>query len=498
MTRKPIATALTSDFRQAFEAETTFLLRTRFLWFTGVMGAFNAAMALITLIVQLVAKPYLFGDSASSPVSVKLDPGPGSGWHWAVEVAELFGFWGCFFAVRFNKVPRDQLLNLTMLLVVYSGVLNIVGDALGISGVWGMPGVMVTHLVACLFLPWSPEQALKPFLPLLALFAATQALEKHVGGLADRAGKVVFMTALGSLAGLPGILVCWARHSRRMEAFKVRFLSHRYGEVRRELTDARRIHESLFPVPKNHGPLTLRYLYEPMRDIGGDYLYLFATREEVPGHVPDRMNVVVLDVTGHGIAAALTVNRLHGELQRIFAEHPHITPGETLRLLNRYVNLTLADHCVFATAICARVDADAGLIEFASGGHPPAFVRAVDGTLHQLRATAVVLGALPDAEFDPAPATTPFGPGDSLIVYTDGALESRGASGRMLGLAGLERILASNAPDPSGGWPATLLHAVEQFRAGPPHDDTLVVEVTRSTSLAATRRAVLESAGARA
>lgn len=471
--RQPPAT-FTTDFSLAFEAETSQLLRRRFLWFTGVVGSFGLLLTASMIAIRLILRSQGFGEGDGEEGT------PTSAWTWVVAGASLLGFWGCFFAVHRNRVPREQLLNLTMLLVVYDGVLNIVGDALGVKGAWGMWGVLVTHFVACLFLPWSPEQALKPFLPLLALFAATQALDRGKVGLGTHAINVILVTFIGALPGVPGVLLCWARHSRRMEAFKLKFVSHRYGEVRRELTDARKIHESLFPVPKNQGPLVLRYKYEPMRDIGGDYLYLFATREEMPDHIPDRMNVVVLDVTGHGIAAALTVNRLHGELQRIYAEHPHISPGETLRLLNRYVNLTLANHSVFATAFCGRVDAGAGTIEYASGGHPPAFIRCVDATIHQLRATAVVLGAQPDAEFDAEPASVPFSPGDALIVYTDGALESRNTAGRMLGLTGLQKIIAGGNPDAAGGWPVTLLRAVEQFRSGPPHDDTLVVEVTRA------------------
>jgi sigma-B regulation protein RsbU (phosphoserine phosphatase) len=187
----------------------------------------------------------------------------------------------------------------------------------------------------------------------------------------------------------------------------------------------------------------------------------------------------VVDVTGHGIAAALTVNRLHGELERLFAENPDVDPGAVLGLLNKYVHLTLANHSVYATAFCLRVDPARNVVEYASGGHPPAFLRAVDGTLHELSSTGFVLGACPSDDFDPAPATLPFYPGDALIVYTDGAIEAKNEAGRMLGVRGVQRLLAQKAGASPGQWPAVLMQTVDGHRVGPVCDDTLAVEVWR-------------------
>jgi serine phosphatase RsbU (regulator of sigma subunit) len=197
-----------------------------------------------------------------------------------------------------------------------------------------------------------------------------------------------------------------------------------------------------------------------------------------------------VDVTGHGIPAALTVNRLHGELDRIFAEVPETSPGEALALLNRYVHLTLSSHSVYVTALCVRVDSKRGALEYASGGHPPAFVRAVDGTVEQLDSTAFVLGACPAPDFKPEQRTVRFGPGDSLIAYTDGAIEARDSTGRYFGIVGLQKVIAggkSDAAAKSGdaGWTGAVLSAVDRYRFGPPADDTLVVEISRPLDSAA-------------
>jgi len=384
---------------------------------------------------------------------------------------------GAFFLTKARKLHVHEILRLSFALVVFDGFLHILSEWLRMPVRLGMWGVLVTHIVACSFLPWTVGQSLRPFLILLAL-QTTQVLVEREGGVVG----IIFSIAFSALAGAPGAFICWLRHSRRLEQYRVQFLQQRYGEVRRELVDARRIHESMFPKEITEGPVQLRYSYEPMRQIGGDYL--FAWKEPTAEGGAGRFNLVLMDVTGHGIAAALTVNRLHGELQRVYAEDPEIHPGEVLRLLNRYVNLTLAHHSVFLTAICLRVDVRRDLLEYASGGHPPAYLCAVDGSIQQLPATSFVLGACPDAQFDSHAQSVRFGPGDRLIAYTDGAIEARPPGGKMLGMSGFLRLIAMPR-DRSQSWPLSLLMEVERYRACPPEDDTLVIEVSRPVGVQA-------------
>lgn len=359
------------------------------------------------------------------------------------------------------------------------------------------------HFFACLFLPWTPWESMRPMLPLLGLHAV---LTLGFAGYAAAASTLAswhWLTLAGILAvsplvAAPGMLLCWWKSSRLREEVTARLLRGKYHEMRRELVDARRIHESLFPAPGRLGAVELGYAYEPMRQIGGDYLFAYYER---PGlHPSERVSIVLLDVTGHGIPAALTVNRIHGELTRLFAEGPWIDPGQVLGLLNRYVHLTLANHSVYVTALCLRVDVANDRLEYASGGHPPAYVRGSDGTLHALASTAVVLGACPDAEFDAAMQSVVFAPGDTLVAYTDGAIESRPRGGRMLGIAGLESLLAGGVDYPGrpgvpGAWARGILAGVDRYRQGPPEDDTLVVEVRRLAAGGPTAREVASRGG---
>lgn len=352
------------------------------------------------------------------------------------------------------------------------------------AGGLGAFGLLGLHFFACLFLPWTPSESIKPLVPLLILNAVIivafmgHATLTGVGSL-----RLAFIGSLfiliSAFVAVPGAAICWWRNSRFRDRLSTRMLRGRYLELRQELTNARTIHESLFPRPHLTGPIRFNYVYEPMRQIGGDYLYAsFHTSGGAP-QPRKSLSIVLIDVTGHGIPAALTVNRLHGELERIFAEHPEISPGEVLRLLNSYVHLTLATHSVYVTAVCFRVDSTSDTLDYASGGHPPAFIRTGDGRVEQLDSTSFVLGACAGSEFHPAEKTIPFHIGDTLIAYTDGALEARDKNGRFLGVNGMLKVVASVKPTPGYGLPAAILKTVEQHRHGPTEDDTLVIEVTR-------------------
>ncbi|MEM1329392.1 MAG: PP2C family protein-serine/threonine phosphatase [Planctomycetota bacterium] len=455
----------TSDFRTGFAQETDRLLRRRFLWLIGLLFTLS--------LLGLTALAFQLGNLDSTPLRTI----PLAG---VVGVAYTLTYLGAGLYAFFDRPSGQTLLRLTLLVIVVDGLLNLLWRVLELPGGAGMFGFMISHVLACLFLPWTPRQALRPAVLILSLSAASHLLiegDTLIRNPEDVLGDDLVPILLSVFVPLPGVFVCWLRDSRRMERYKLRFLQQRYGEVRRELTDARRIHESLFPSPIDQGSVRFRYQYEPMRQIGGDFLFSHRS-EPVSGGEGD-LSIVLIDVTGHGIPAALTVNRLHGELERVFAEDPRIGPGEVLRLLNRYVHLTLATHSVFVTAICARVNAESGEVEYANGGHPPAFLRAVDGTIDRLESTAFVLGACDNDEFHPEPQTKPFSRGDALLMYTDGATESRNREGKMLGITGMERLVATLGGVDPGRWTQTLLGWVDDHRFGPPADDTLIVELYR-------------------
>ncbi|MBX3359773.1 MAG: serine/threonine-protein phosphatase [Phycisphaeraceae bacterium] len=490
MSRGESKSVFTSEFGGQFEAERAKWLRRRFLWYTGVVAVWGVITVFATSLYLWFGRP--LAPTAHELIVMGLSLVTS-----ALYVAGFLQVYG-------GRANAREVLSIAYWLIVLAGFLSLItviltvefkvgslssrsataGEHWDRGAAWvfvrdGLKGIFVSHVFACFFLPWTPRECYRPLVPLLIAYAIVAGVYfRHSLGIA----ALVIGTA--PLVGVPGAGICWWRHSWFRERFMVRMLRGQYWEMRRELTDARRIHESLFPKPITTGPVRLHYKYEPMLQIGGDYLYARFSPARVLGGVvePAAFNLVLLDVTGHGIAAALTVNRLYGELERLFGEDPNAPPGEVLRALNRYVHLTLATHSVYATALCIRVDQSRGVLEYASGGHPPAFLRAVDGTIEELSSTAFVLGAATDDDYDPAPVEHRFVIGDTLLAYTDGAIEARNEAGRALGVAGLQGIIAaaSKRGVRTGQWIDEILGVVEGHREGPPSDDTIIVEVSRA------------------
>lgn len=322
----------------------------------------------------------------------------------------------------------------------------------------------LVHVSASLTVPWTLAESARPAMVLLASLAAIELIS------GDPPQAKAFGLLAIAAAVSPGLIISWLRYSGLRESLEMRVLSGRYREMQRELSYARRVHERLFPMPIELGRLRMSFTYEPMRQIGGDYLDAHVTPAGA-------LSLVLIDVTGHGIAAALAVNRLHGEIKRVFAEDREAPPERVIRGLNQYVYLTLAGERVFATALALRVDPVSGSGQMSSAGHPPALLRRRDGRVEPLDSTAPLLGVLADGVFETETTNFTISPGDALVAYTDGAIECTDSHGAQLGIEGFARAIAESDGASVDRLLARLREAVRKYRAGEPEDDILLAAI---------------------
>lgn len=448
-----MSVSVTTDFRHAYESDRRDRMRRRFLTFTLVMVAIQ--------IVTIVFYWRLFDLAQLNATRVGLG---------ALVLLSAILYVGAHYYVRLEsrRLRRGAIVGFAISLMVVGALLRLPHAFSGMmnSGApvvsWAV-GIFLSHFIASFFIPWTARESMIPFAVFIPIGAAIGFARDGVGGLV---GSLFLFAAIGA----PGVLVAWYLSSSYRQKFQNRFLRSAYRDMKRELVDARRIHEDLFPDEIEKGPVCVRYAYEPMSQIGGDYLFLRSTATSTM--------IVLIDVTGHGVTAALTINRLHGELQRVMGEQPEIGAGEVLRDLNRYIHLTLATHSVYATAVAFRIEHHSTVAEYASAGHPPAFLMGVDGSIDQLDSTTFLLGVCHGEDFVPDERAVDFRPGDTLIAYTDGATEAMNRDGRMLGVMGFLRTVAGMTPGDEG-WSRALKREVEDYRDGPAADDTLLVEVVR-------------------
>lgn len=432
----------------------------------------QAALAILGAGLVLLAVFWVVGAGFASERGWRVAPVWARALLDVVWVATVVGLAG---AALMAALDRRRLMLTTVGVVGGVGVVEAVRRALGadFGGVGGAALFALTHTVCALWLPWRPKHAVAPAAVWVMASAAVTLVEDPTRLMG--AGSTLALTLA---AGAPGVVISAFRDVGATERAAAIGVAHRFQEVNKDLLDARKIHEGAFPEAVREGSVQFTYEYHPMSEIGGDYLH--AHRGGGASEGEPALSLALLDVTGHGIAAALTVNRLHGELTRLYAENPDLRPIEVLRALNRYVYLTVSGHSVFVTAFIMRADPSDNLLEYASAGHPPAFLRTASGVVAELGATAMVLGALPDEDYVIDEGVHSLGPGDSIVAYTDGAIEVRGSDGEMLGIEGLKRVYQSGWADAKGRWPAAMVHAVNRYRAGPADDDTLIVELFRT------------------
>jgi serine phosphatase RsbU (regulator of sigma subunit) len=183
----------------------------------------------------------------------------------------------------------------------------------------------------------------------------------------------------------------------------------------------------------------------PCSFVGGDYLQASMPR-------PDLLYLCVADVSGHGVAAALVVNRIHGHVRRLILEQR--SPEQFLEELNRAALKIFQHTYFFMTFAVFRVDLARKRIDYATAGHPAQFLVRGDGNVESLSTPNRLLGMDADV-FDPErPSdTVAFGAGDSLVLFSDGLFEIPGKEdGEILGEAGIAERLKS-----LGGLPPSLI-----------------------------------------
>lgn len=245
-------------------------------------------------------------------------------------------------------------------------------------------------------------------------------------------------------------------------------LEERQKDIEEELALAARVQQSLAPKSIVWGAVRVDTYYHPVRSIGGDFGVVTPQND-------DHLNLLVFDVSGHGIGAALVANRLYSEtMTQLRARAPF---GDMFRTLNRFVMQNLGSSVFFFTVAAARVDRAARRLSFAGAGHPPGMVVTPGQEPRLLESRSMVLGALPNAVDAEATIDMDLDPGDRIVLYTDGITDVFDSHGEMLGVPGVQKFVREAALLPFPEMKQNILDSVAAWREGPPADDVSLVLV---------------------
>ena len=207
--------------------------------------------------------------------------------------------------------------------------------------------------------------------------------------------------------------------------------------IEQELRTAQAIQHAFLPkdVPALPGWQLTPY-YQPAREVGGDF-YDFLPFAD------GRLGIVIGDVTGKGMPAALVMATIHTMLRT--AVQGMSAPGEILARVN---NLLAAEipAGIFVTCFFALLDPKSRQLRYANAGHEPPYRRR-DGSATELWATGMPLGMMPDTHYEEQEVT--LSPGESLLFYSDGLVEAHNPSREMFGFPRLQKLLEEQADEAS-------------------------------------------------
>ena len=210
---------------------------------------------------------------------------------------------------------------------------------------------------------------------------------------------------------------------------------------RRDLDMAARIQSSSLPTafPQGDG-FAFSAKMKPAKEVGGDFFDFYRLAD-------GRVVFTVADVSGKGVPAAMFMMKAKGTLKSSMFR------CDTLAAAVAVANDRLADNNeaeMFVTAWTGVFDPASRTVDFVNAGHNPPFVRRADGTVEGLRQRGgPALGVFPGCTYRAGRVT--LGPGDALVVYTDGVTEAQDVAGGFYGEARLERFLAASGGDRVAG-----------------------------------------------
>ncbi len=244
--------------------------------------------------------------------------------------------------------------------------------------------------------------------------------------------------------------------------------------LEKELEIAREVQATLFPKQLPHPPgMSIFGGCKPARIVSGDY-YDFIVEDET------HLNIVVGDISGKGISAALLMANLQAAMRSQLLTARHDDPAaigkglaDVMTQLNRQIYLNSPPE-KYATLFLSRYDAEARRLWYCNAGHLPPILLDSQGT-RALEATGMVVGLFPDVAYEAR--SVELNPGTVLAIFTDGVTEALNRKEEEFGekrlLAALEQ---SCMRTPEGIWDYVMARVGDWQNDLPQYDDiTLIV-----------------------
>jgi phosphoserine phosphatase RsbU/P len=265
-------------------------------------------------------------------------------------------------------------------------------------------------------------------------------------------GFLVFVGCLGYIA------------ARRTFANEERLLA-----IQKELEIAQQIQSSTLPrdVPNLPGiDIAARYL--PMSAVAGDFYDFLVVDEK-------RIGVLIADVTGHGVPAALIASMLKVAFAAQFAHADD--PARVLTGLNRALCGKFEEH--FVTAAYLFADLEKSILRYSAAGHPPLLLASASHNgVREIEQNGLMLGMFPEATYSATEILVH--PGDRCLLYTDGVFEAKNSQQEEFGMSRSKNFFGTHTDSSAVRFANALLDEISHFAghdSGRPREDDITLLV---------------------
>ncbi len=235
-----------------------------------------------------------------------------------------------------------------------------------------------------------------------------------------------------------------------------------------ELVVTSQIQDSFLPTQMPQVPgLDFAARLKPAHHVGGDFYDIFG--------IPDGLAIIIGDVAGKGIPAALISALIHATLKSEVQHHHE--PAELLQNINHLIYDELDRTHTFITAFLAVLQTNPLRLRYASAGHTVTLLwQAESQDVVPLTSTGLPLGVAPQVKI--LQQELPLQKGDVLLLYSDGITEAENETGRVFGMQAMVDLLTAAHTAPAAQQIAVILDALDLHRGALPLSDDVAIFLT--------------------
>ncbi len=239
--------------------------------------------------------------------------------------------------------------------------------------------------------------------------------------------------------------------------------------IQRDLKLAQQIHQSLIPEFYPNESIDIGVKYLPMIGLGGDFADIYFDRKKY-------IYITLIDVTGHGISAALLVNRICSEVRKLVRES--LEPAQILFDLNNFIMDVFNQTGMFLTTFALRINIENKMLSYAGSSHPSLLLwKNQFNKIVKLSSQNIIIGFDRQGSNKFIQDQIQLHSGDKLFLYTDGIIEAENRQGVSLGIHGFVDVIQRFRQHPAKELVELILQDIHEKNFTQVRDDIYLIAI---------------------